>query len=39
MVMVIERVSKDETIYPGDFIGLGTVGWGCGLEHNKPIWP
>lgn len=36
---ILERVSKSETVYPGDFIGMGTVGWGCGLEHYKPVLP
>lgn len=36
---MIERVSKSETVYPGDFIGLGTVGWGCGIEHFKALLP
>ncbi len=29
---IIEHVSKDETLMPGEFIGSGTVGNGCGLE-------
>ena len=29
---VIAYVSRSETLYPGDFIGSGTVGGGCGLE-------
>ena len=36
---VLERVSKSETVYPGEFIGLGTVGGGSGVEFNRPIWP
>jgi 2-keto-4-pentenoate hydratase/2-oxohepta-3-ene-1,7-dioic acid hydratase in catechol pathway len=28
----IAYISRDETLYPGDFIGSGTVGGGCGLE-------
>ena len=27
------HVSRDETIYPREFFGSGTVGNGCGLEH------
>ncbi|MDB5629475.1 MAG: isomerase [Tardiphaga sp.] len=40
---IIEHVSKDETLMPGEFIGSGTVGNGCGLElgwyleHNDEI--
>jgi 2-keto-4-pentenoate hydratase/2-oxohepta-3-ene-1,7-dioic acid hydratase in catechol pathway len=29
---IIEHVTKDETLMPGEFIGSGTVGNGCGLE-------
>ncbi|MGJ4948058.1 fumarylacetoacetate hydrolase family protein [Bradyrhizobium sp. HKCCYLS20291] len=29
---LIAYVSKDETLMPGEFIGSGTVGNGCGLE-------
>ena len=29
---IISYVSRSETLYPGDFIGSGTVGGGCGLE-------
>jgi hypothetical protein len=32
---VIAYVSKNETLYPGDFFGSGTVGNGCGLEHGN----
>jgi len=32
---VIEHISNGETLYPGEFIGSGTVGNGCGLEHMK----
>ena len=28
----IAYISRSETLYPGDFIGSGTVGGGCGLE-------
>jgi len=28
-----------ETLYPGDFIGSGTVGNGCGLEHGRWLQP
>ncbi|MGE9009492.1 fumarylacetoacetate hydrolase family protein [Leptospira interrogans] len=29
---IIAHVTKDETMMPGEFIGSGTVGNGCGLE-------
>jgi len=29
---IIEHITKDETLMPGEFIGSGTVGNGCGLE-------
>ncbi|MGO4716199.1 fumarylacetoacetate hydrolase family protein [Bradyrhizobium sp. 2TAF24] len=29
---IIAHISKDETLMPGEFIGSGTVGNGCGLE-------
>lgn len=36
---LIEYVSRDETLYPGDFLGSGTcsgkLGRGCGLELGK----
>ncbi|MDM9384786.1 fumarylacetoacetate hydrolase family protein [Chlorogloeopsis sp. ULAP01] len=32
---IIAYISKDETLYPGEFIGSGTVGNGCGLELNR----
>jgi 2-keto-4-pentenoate hydratase/2-oxohepta-3-ene-1,7-dioic acid hydratase in catechol pathway len=31
---LIAHISASETLYPGDFIGSGTVGGGCGLEHG-----
>jgi len=36
---LIEYISRDETLYPGDFIGSGTVGFGCGLELDRWIKP
>lgn len=36
---MIAHVSKDETLHPGEFLGSGTVGNGCGLEHNRWIKP
>ena len=36
---IIEAISKDETLYPGEFIGSGTCsgteGRGCGLEMGR----
>lgn len=29
---IIEHVTRDETLMPGEFIGSGTVGGGCGVE-------
>ena len=36
---MIEFLSKDEPIYPGDLIGSGTVGGGCGLELDRWVQP
>ena len=30
---VIEHISRSETLHPGEFLGSGTVGNGCGLEQ------
>jgi 2-keto-4-pentenoate hydratase/2-oxohepta-3-ene-1,7-dioic acid hydratase in catechol pathway len=32
---MIAFLSKDDTIFPGDIIGSGTVGAGCGLELDR----
>jgi 2-keto-4-pentenoate hydratase/2-oxohepta-3-ene-1,7-dioic acid hydratase in catechol pathway len=32
---IIAHISKDETLMPGEFIGSGTVGNGCGLEIGQ----
>ncbi|WP_440771008.1 fumarylacetoacetate hydrolase family protein [Natronorubrum sp. DTA28] len=32
---IIAHVSQSETLHPGDVIGSGTVGGGCGLELGK----
>ena len=32
---VIAHVSQSETLYPGEFLGSGTVGNGCGLEQLR----
>jgi 2-keto-4-pentenoate hydratase/2-oxohepta-3-ene-1,7-dioic acid hydratase in catechol pathway len=36
---MIEFLTQDDTIYPGDIIGSGTVGTGCGLELDKWVQP
>jgi len=36
---MIAHVSMDETLYPGDILGSGTVGFGCGLELDKWLQP
>jgi fumarylacetoacetate (FAA) hydrolase len=32
---IIERVSYQVTIYPGEVIGSGTVGTGCKIKSNQ----
>lgn len=32
---MIEFLTRDDTVYPGDVIGSGTVGTGCGLELDR----
>ncbi len=32
---VIVHLSRDETLYPGEVVGSGTVGGGCGLELGR----
>lgn len=34
---IIEFISRSETLYPGDFIGSGTVAFGCGDELERWI--
>jgi 2-keto-4-pentenoate hydratase/2-oxohepta-3-ene-1,7-dioic acid hydratase in catechol pathway len=34
---IIAHISASETIYPGEVIGSGTVGTGCGLEIGKRL--
>lgn len=34
---MIERASEEVTLYPGDIIGSGTVGWGCIMEHGPEV--
>ena len=36
---IIEFASLEETLYPGDFLGSGTVEGGCGMELNRWIQP
>lgn len=36
---MIEFLSQDDTIYPGDILGSGTVGTGCGLELDRWLKP
>ncbi|MCA9298522.1 MAG: fumarylacetoacetate hydrolase family protein, partial [Phycisphaerales bacterium] len=31
----IEHISRGETLHPGELLGSGTVGGGCGLEHLR----
>lgn len=32
---IISYISRSETLFPGDVIGVGTVGRGCGLELGR----
>jgi 2-keto-4-pentenoate hydratase/2-oxohepta-3-ene-1,7-dioic acid hydratase in catechol pathway len=36
---VIAFVSKSETLHPGEVLGSGTVGTGCGLEQGRYLSP
>ena len=36
---MIEFLSQDDTIYPSDILGSGTVGTGCGLELDRWVHP
>ncbi|WP_313054293.1 fumarylacetoacetate hydrolase family protein [Pseudomonas lopnurensis] len=36
---VIAHISRSETLYPGEFLGSGTVGNGCGLEQLRNLEP
>jgi 2-keto-4-pentenoate hydratase/2-oxohepta-3-ene-1,7-dioic acid hydratase in catechol pathway len=36
---MIAAISENETLYPGDFIGSGTVPGGCGLELDRWLAP
>ena len=35
----IEHASRSETLYPGEILGSGTVGNGCGLELKRFLSP
>jgi len=37
--VILAHISSSETIYPGEVIGSGTVGTGCGLEVGKRLEP
>jgi len=36
---MIEFVSRDESLSPGDVLGSGTVGGGCGMELDRWVQP
>lgn len=36
---VIAHISRAETLYPGEVLGSGTVGNGCGLEQSRYLAP
>lgn len=36
---ILAHISASETIYPGEVIGSGTVGTGCGLETGRRLQP
>lgn len=36
---VIAHISRSETLYPGEVLGSGTVGTGCGLEQMRYLRP
>jgi 2-keto-4-pentenoate hydratase/2-oxohepta-3-ene-1,7-dioic acid hydratase in catechol pathway len=36
---VLAHISRDETLWPGEVIGSGTVGNGCGLELGRFLKP
>jgi 2-keto-4-pentenoate hydratase/2-oxohepta-3-ene-1,7-dioic acid hydratase in catechol pathway len=36
---VLVHLSRDETLYPGELIGSGAVGGGCGLELDRFLSP
>lgn len=36
---ILEHISADETLHPGEVIGSGTVGNGCGAEFDRWLRP
>lgn len=36
---VIAHISQSETLYPGEILGSGTVGTGCGMEQMRYLKP
>jgi 2-keto-4-pentenoate hydratase/2-oxohepta-3-ene-1,7-dioic acid hydratase in catechol pathway len=36
---MIEFLSLDDEVFPGEIIGSGTVGTGCGLELDRWVQP
>jgi 2-keto-4-pentenoate hydratase/2-oxohepta-3-ene-1,7-dioic acid hydratase in catechol pathway len=36
---IIAHISQDETLHPGEFIGSGTFGNGCGMELDRWLRP
>jgi 2-keto-4-pentenoate hydratase/2-oxohepta-3-ene-1,7-dioic acid hydratase in catechol pathway len=36
---ILSHITQSETIHPGEFIGSGTVGGGCLLEHGRRLAP
>lgn len=36
---ILAHISASETVYPGEVIGSGTVGTGCGLEIGQALKP
>lgn len=36
---LIAHISRSETLYPGEFLGSGTIEGGCGLEHMRFLSP
>ncbi len=36
---IVAYISRSETLYPGEFMGSGTVGNGCGLELDRWLKP
>jgi 2-keto-4-pentenoate hydratase/2-oxohepta-3-ene-1,7-dioic acid hydratase in catechol pathway len=36
---IIAYISQDETLYPGEFLGSGTCGNGCGMELDRWLKP